>query len=75
MAENSNANHEIKSLGLVVTDVKGHSRDDAKILGLIFFGIVLNFVCNRIAVLTAFSLVLLPRHSRSLSISRSLPSR
>ena len=49
---NDSSKSEIKSLGLTVTDTIGRSRDDAKILGLILFGIIINFVCNRIAVLT-----------------------
>jgi len=39
----------IKPLGLAVKDIHGRSHDDAKLLGLILFGIVLNFICNRIA--------------------------
>ena len=40
---------KIKPLGLAVKDIHGRSHDDAKLLGLILFGIVLNFICNRIA--------------------------
>ena len=39
----------INPLGLAVKDIHGRSHDDAKLLGLILFGIVLNFICNRIA--------------------------
>ena len=39
----------IKPLGLAVKDTHGRSHDDAKLLGLILFGIILNFICNRIA--------------------------
>ncbi len=39
----------IKPLGLAVKDIHGRSHDDAKLLGLILFGIILNFICNRIA--------------------------
>lgn len=39
----------IKPLGLAVKDIHGRSHDDTKLLGLILFGIVLNFICNRIA--------------------------
>lgn len=40
---------KIKPLGLAVKDIHGRSHDDAKLLGLILFGIILNFICNRIA--------------------------
>ena len=40
---------KIKPLGLAVKDIHGRSHDDAKLLGLILFGIMLNFICNRIA--------------------------
>lgn len=40
---------KINPLGLAVKDIHGRSHDDAKLLGLILFGIILNFICNRIA--------------------------